>query len=168
MFERAGWSIGAVLALMLMAAVLQLTIPEVLNQAADTLSDYWLRSFGIGLAALAVLPLDGLILIVTILGIPLGLLLWLVFTLLGTAGLVVASYWLGLKVRSLFDRSLEEPGYGGRLWWTLIGFIGLGLINWVPWVGSLAVWLIEIAALGALLISAWVRFRTPRPVSAAI
>jgi hypothetical protein len=166
--ERAGWSVGTILGLTIMAALLQLAISGALGDAADFLGARPLRAFGWGLVALFGLPIVGLILVVTILGIPLGLLLWLVLLLLLAAASVAGSYWLGLRVRGLFDSTLEDPGFGGRVAWTLAGYVGLGVISWVPFVGPLFCFLLGIAAIGALFVTVGTRFRSPRPVSAAI
>ena len=81
---------------------------------------------------------------------------------------VIAAYGLGLRGRVLFARTLEEPAYGARIAWTLVGLVVLAVISWVPFVGGPVVWLFEVTALGALVHTLWTRFRSPRPVSAAI
>lgn len=164
----AGWSLGGVIGLLLLAVVLQWAFPELVLHASDTMADTVLKSFGIGLLALIGLPLIGLLLLFTIIGIPLGLLLWLVLAVLLATATVIAAYGLGLRGRVLLARTLEEPGYGARIGWTLVGLVVLAVISWVPLVGGLIVWLFEVAALGALVHTLWTRFRSPRPVSPAI
>ena len=132
------------------------------------MGDLALKSFGLGLAACIGLPFIGLILLFTIIGIPLGLLLWLVLAVLLATATVIAAYGLGLRGRVLFARTLEEPAYGARILWTLIGLVVLAALSWLPFVGGLIVWLFEITALGALVLTLWTRFRSPRPVSSAI
>lgn len=164
----AGWSLGGIIGLLLLAAVLQWAFPELVLQASDTMGDFVLKSFGLGLLTCIGLPFAGLILLFTIIGIPLGLLLWLVLALLLATATVIAAYGLGLRGRVLFARTLEEPPYGARILWTLIGLVVLAVISWIPFVGGLIVWLFEITALGALVLTLWARFRSPRPVSSAI
>lgn len=164
----AGWSLGGVIGLLLLAAVLQWAFPQLVLQASDTMGDFVLRSFGLGVVAVVGLPLAGLILLFTIVGIPLGLLLWFVLAVLLASATVIAAYGLGLRGRVLFARTLEEPAWGARIGWTLVGLVVLAMLSWVPFVGGLIVWLFEITALGALVITLWTRFRSPRPVSAAI
>ena len=166
--DRAGWSIGTVIGLTIMAALMQLAVPGLVSDASELIGERPLRSFGWGIVALIGLPLAGLFLLITILGIPLGLLLWLVFALLLAAASVTGAYWLGLRIRGLFESSLEDPAFGGRVVWTLAGFVALAVIEWVPFIGTLFVGLVEITAVGALLTAVWSRFRGPRPVSAAI
>lgn len=164
----AGWSLGGIIGLLLLAAVLQWAFPELVLQSSDTMGDLALKSFGLGLAACIGLPFIGLILLFTIIGIPLGLLLWLVLAVLLATATVIAAYGLGLRGRVLFARTLEEPAYGARILWTLIGLVVLAALSWLPFVGGLIVWLFEITALGALVLTLWTRFRSPRPVSSAI
>ena len=166
--EDAGWSIGTIVGLTIMAALLQLVIPGVLNDAADVVSARPLRAFGWGLVALIGLPIIGVLLLITILGIPLGLLLWLVFAVLMGAATVASAYWLGLRIRGLFDSTLEDPAFGARLLWSVVGLVALAVILWVPILGPLFVWLLWVAALGSLVMTIGARFRAPRPVSASI
>jgi hypothetical protein len=166
--EDAGWSVGGILGLTIMAALLQLVIPGVLNDAADVISARPLRAFGWGVLSLVGMPIIGVLLMITILGIPLGLLLWLVFAVLMGAATVAGAYWLGLRIRGLFDSTLEDPAYGGRVLWSVVGFIALGVILWVPILGSLFVCLLWLASLGSLVMAIGARFRAPRPVSANI
>jgi hypothetical protein len=164
----AGWSLGGVIGLLLLGAVLQWAFPQMVLQASDTMGDFVLRSFGLGIVAVIGLPLAGLILLFTIIGIPLGLLLWFVLAVLLASATVIAAYGLGLRGRVLFARTLAEPTWGARIGWTLVGLVVLAVLSWVPLVGGLIVWLFEITALGALVMTLWTRFRSPRPVSAAI
>jgi hypothetical protein len=168
MAESAGWSLGGIVGLTIMAALLHLVIPGVFNDAADVVGTRPLRAFGWGLISLVGLPIIGVLLMITILGIPLGLLLWLVFAVLMGAATVAGAYWLGLRIRGLFDSTLEDPSYGGRVLWSVVGFVALGVILWVPVLGSLFVCLLWIASLGALVLAIGARFRAPRPVSANI
>lgn len=166
--DRAGWSIGTVIGLTIMAALLQLAVPGLASDAAELIGERPLRGFGWGLVALVGLPFAGLLMLLTILGIPLGLLFWLVFALLLAAGTVTGAYWLGLRIRALFESALEEPAFGGRVGWTLAGFVALAVIEWVPYLGPLFVAALEITAVGALLTAIWWRVRGPRPVTAGI
>ena len=82
--------------------------------------------------------------------------------------IVLSAAFLAAFGGVLFARTLEEPAWGARIGWTLVGLVVLAVLSWVPFVGGLIVWLFEITALGALVITLWTRFRSPRPVSAAI
>ena len=166
--DRAGWSIGSVIGLTIMAALVQLAVPGLASDASELIGERPLRGFGWGIVAMVGLPFAGLLMVLTVLGIPLGLLLWLVFALLLAAGSVTGAFWLGLRIRALFDSTLEEPMFGGRVGWTLAGFVALAVIEWVPYLGPLFVALLEVTAVGALLIAVWWRVRGPRPVTAGI
>ena len=160
--------LGSIVALTVLAALLHLVVPGVLAAAADGIGERPLPNFGWGIATVLAAPLAGVVLLLTLIGIPVAVLLWLFLALLLVAATVVAAYWVGLRVRSFTGAKLEDPEFWGRTLWTLAGFVVLAMVRWVPWVGDLAVAVLYAVALGAVLTALWHRFRGPPPVTAGI
>lgn len=156
------------IALALMAALLHLVMPGLVSGAVDHLSARPLNSFGSGLIVIIGGPIAVVFLVITLIGIPVAVLLVLSIAVLTLASSVVAGYWIGLRARSFVSTSLKDPGFWGRVFWTVAGFIVLAAVGWVPVVGEVTVGILGAIAVGALLLALWDRFRGPAPVSPAI
>jgi hypothetical protein len=103
-----------------------------------------LRAGGIGLVALVSLPVLALIACVTVIGIPLGVIVAIVW-LLGVyfAKPVVAQY-IG---RSLFDSPRGTPHYAATL---LAGLVIVRIAVNLPWIGWLAWLVLTLVGLGMI------------------
>jgi len=111
-----------------------------------------LRSALIGLGVLILLPVLAAVLMVTIIGVPIGLLTLLAFPLLLFIGAVLAAF--GLSDR-LFNRVREPRSMGARLLYLIGGLLILVLLGLIPFVGF-ATWMLALMfGLGAL----WQAFR---------
>jgi hypothetical protein len=105
------------------------------------------RSLLIGLAVLILVPLIAVFLMVTVIGIPVGLLTLLAFPLLLLVAWAVAT----LAVADwLFNRGRAEYSLGGRLLLLLAGLVVVTLIGIVPVLGVLVWLLVILLGLGAL------------------
>ena len=153
-----------VVAFTVLAGVLHLAVPGLLSSGADQFSVRPVASFGLGLGLTVGLPLAGVLLLITLIGIPVALLLWFFGVILSALGSAVAAYWIGLRFRGFTTVSLQEPAFWGRVFWTKVGFLVIGFITWVPWAGDLLVWIAYTIATGAVFHAMWVRFRAPAPV----
>jgi hypothetical protein len=109
-------------------------------------------SIGIGIATFILLPIVAVLLLVTIVGIPLGLFLLLGIALLYTAGYVVGAHAVGRKL-------IKAPS--SRYVAFLAGWGIVRLLGLIPIVGGLVWTLVTILGLGALLMAA----RRPAPVA---
>jgi cytoskeletal protein CcmA (bactofilin family) len=111
-----------------------------------------LRSGGIGLAAMVTLPVAAFLVCLTIVGIPLGVLAFV----LGAIGLYFSKTVLALVIgRSLFRDPANPPHYAAAL---LAGLaIVIVAIN-VPLVGGLANFLLTIVGFGIIVTMVFARF----------
>ena len=98
---------GLVLTLLL-GWLLQLIMPERMLRVAVTCSRRTGASLGLGLILPALVTFSGLLLMVTVIGLPLGLLLPVLYGLVLWGGHIAASYVLGSKV---LRRPLGEGGF---------------------------------------------------------
>ncbi|MCC6949056.1 MAG: polymer-forming cytoskeletal protein [Bradyrhizobiaceae bacterium] len=106
-----------------------------------------LRSALIGLGVLILLPILAVVLMVTIVGVPIGLLTLLAFPLLLFIGSVLAAF--GLSDR-LFNRVQEPRSFGARLLYLIGGLLILVLLGLVPFLGFVTWMLALMFGLGGL------------------
>lgn len=109
-----------------------------------------------GIAGTVLLPLLAVLLIVTVVGAPVGLLLLLVvLPVAAFLGWLVAAIWIGdwLVARMRGDREPERPYLAA-----VLGVIVLAIAGMLPFVSAIA----TLFGFGALLLAAWRTFRRDR------
>jgi hypothetical protein len=115
--------------------------------------------YGIGVAILG--PVAGALLVGTVIGIPVGLIVLLIFLpMLGLLGAVTAATWLGLLILNR-GRGGERPARPIAA--SLLGLALLTAMLLLPAVGFLAVVLLSIWGTGALVDRAFRGTPPPRP-----
>lgn len=124
----------------LLGLILLIGARSFVERSVDAMREAPWRSALTGLAVLILLPLLAVVLMVTIIGIPIGLLTLLAFPLLLFVGSVLAAF--GLSDR-LFNRPREPRSFGGRLLYLLAGVLILVLLGLVPFLGFVT-WLLAV------------------------
>jgi cytoskeletal protein CcmA (bactofilin family) len=142
---RVAWWIGYTVSTLILGLLLLLFAPRLDVAIADVVRSRMGAAFGLGAAAFFLVPIVAVILLVTIVGIPLGLFVLLALALLYTVGYVAGAHALGrLLVKMPRSRFLAF----------LAGLGILRLLALVPFLGGL-VWLVaSIFGLGALVVAA--------------
>lgn len=149
-----GIGIGAALVLLiglgLIGAVLQAAVPELLAGAISGMSTRPWLSLGLGFAVLVATPVAVALLFVTIVGLPLGIFVSLVYwaALIGAA--ITAAYWLGSRLAGVFGWSYVGEPVPWRILWTALGLLVLAVLALVPFLGWLLLLLAFIWGLGGL------------------
>ena len=142
--RMAVWIAYSVSALIL-GLLLLLLAPRIDGAIATTARSRLGASIGLGVAAFFLLPIAAILLLVTIVGIPLGVFLLLALALLYTVGYVIASHAVGRFI-------LKAPK--SRFLAFLVGLGILRLLALVPVVGGLSWILATMFGLGLLIVSA--------------
>lgn len=142
--------LGTVLALILLGAALQLAMPGVLSRAAATVIDNPWASLGRGLVLALLLPGAAALLMVTVIGVPIGLVAMAAYFVLFTVAFVAISYRVGLLIRSYTSRKDIAVNFGQRILWTTTGILTLVVASLVPFVGWAFGLLAMIVGLGAV------------------
>jgi cytoskeletal protein CcmA (bactofilin family) len=133
--------------------VVYLLFPRFTVGAAGTIGREPWRSAAVGLLVLVATPVAAFILILTLVGIPLGLALGALYGLALLLGYIVAAFWLGdLGARRL--AAGREPSRGARVTGLVGAFLALALLHLLPVVGGLAGFLAVIVGLGAVALQA--------------
>jgi len=173
----AGWAIPSVTLLLLfgllslalyvaLAAVTGRLFPERLVRIADTISQRSFLSLVLGLLSIPLALMIGLLLLVTVIGIPLAVLLPFLFILAAFVGYTAAVYLLGSKLLGRptgVNRGMLGPIAAGTAFVTVFYAIGVPLMSLegtgrVFGFGFLLLWLVIgtvcwMMGLGALLLS---------------
>jgi cytoskeletal protein CcmA (bactofilin family) len=143
----------------LLGLILLAVARRFVERSIDAMREAPTRSALIGLAVLILTPLLAVVLMVTIIGIPIGLLALLAFPLLLLVASVLAAFGLSDRI---FNRTGESRSIGGRLLYLLAGLLILVLLGLVPFLGFVVWLLATMFGLGAL----WQAMRG-QPVPAA-
>lgn len=156
MAERAG-SVGRAVStvarvvllagLIVCGIVLLWLLPGFTVAAARTIGTRPGRSLGLGVILLLVTPIAAVILMVTIIGLPLGLAAMALYAVALLLGYLTAAVFLGELGARLAGRAELSPG--GRMLSLLLALIVLALIGLIPIAGGLVGALAVITGLGA-------------------
>lgn len=108
-----------------------------------------LKTLGVGFIALFLIPIVSIILMITIVGMPLGFILMpLYFIALYVSNIIVAVA-IGESLRQKFNWTEKHKG----IWLVLIGLVVLSIIGLVPYLGSIVNILVVTAGLGTIIMS---------------
>lgn len=165
--SRAGWVMGALwtMGLMLLAAIIAGALPGATRRMQEELATRpWLASL-LGIVALICIPIAAVVVMITIIGIPLGLL-----ALVGYVALVIVGYVSAAVVVSglLLDRYKSEAAQ--RTAWR-VGAAGLAMLvisslAHVPFVGGFVALAALILGVGVIVGAALHRKQAPPPAAA--
>lgn len=124
---------------------------------ADMLSCFWPRVLR-GALLLVLLPIAGVLLMGSIIGIPVALLLFAFLIMGGIVGTAVSGVMVGLFLeKTVFKRPLFPVTYRP----VLLGILLLSLISVLPYVGLVANAMLLLAAFGSLGTISYRHFRMP-------
>ena len=145
--------IATLAALFTFAAVIMAIFSSHFDLADALMTGQPLQSLGLGVLLAIMLPTAVVILLVTIIGIPLGLFALAAFGVLFGLGIVIAAYWAGLRVRRLTKSGGEAPEIWGRLGWMFVGLVLFAVIGLIPFLGNLVQFLSIVTGLGAFVLA---------------
>jgi hypothetical protein len=154
------WTAG----LLVLAAVLAAALPGFYAGVAETLRARSGISLLLGFAAFICLPVAALIFFITLIGIPLGLLIILLYPVL----LVVGYVSTGISIGALLLQRYRREQAASRMWRlgaTLLGVLGVALLARLPWIGGWIVFLAMLAGLGALALQIGRLHKAPAPAA---
>lgn len=142
------------LGLMLTGIVYFLLFPHFSVQSARHIEQVPLACLGLGFLVLFFTPLVIALLFATGIGVLLGILLAAAYLLMVVSGgLTGAIYVSDVALRRLFKKA--EAGKGLRVLMLIGAFVLLGLVQIIPLLGGLAVFLLSMMGIGALKYQFW-------------
>jgi hypothetical protein len=141
---RVVWWIGYSVSVLILGLLLLAFAPQLFQAVRDTVRARLGASIGWGLGLFFLLPIGSVLLLVTVVGIPLGLSLLLALAFIYTLGYVVATVAVGnLIMRTSSSRWVVF----------LVGWIALRLLALIPVVGGLLWFLGSVWGLGLLAVA---------------
>lgn len=151
--------LGAGLATLVAGLLLAGLASRQIRMAEEVITRRPLRTFAAGLLGVVVFPIVAVLLMVTVVGAPLGIgVLFGLWPLLAYVGYLVAGIWIGewLLNRSQTPTPRERPYLAA-----VIGLVVLQLVGVVPVLGIVSA-IASLLGFGAVLVLAW-RTLTPGP-----
>lgn len=150
--------LAILLSIIITAVVLYLLFPDYSLRASQSLrNEPWL-SLGVGLAVFAGVPLLGVILFSTALGVWLALMLLAIYLVMLLAGYFVGALFVGNAGLDLLRKT--EVSKALRAIALAIAIFALAVFNLVPLLGSLVNWAVMLAGIGALSRQLYQLYRT--------
>ncbi len=119
-------------------------LPKFMLKSADTFGTQTLKSIGVGVITMIVLPFVAIFLFFTLIGIPLGIITFIGYAGLLYVGQFVAHYAVGRYVTNKLGKKWQESAV------YVTGLLTLTLIGLIPIIGWLACMLAHVAGVGAL------------------
>jgi hypothetical protein len=151
------WWLGYTVSVLILGLLLLAFAPHLDQAVVETIRTRLGSSIGWGVALFFLLPIAAVLLLVTVVGIPLGLFVLLALALIYTVGYTVATLGVGRVVMRTSSRYVAF----------LVGLVILRALALIPVVGGL-LWLLA-SAWGLGLLAVAIRAgRTPRTVTTAI
>jgi cytoskeletal protein CcmA (bactofilin family) len=144
------WTIG----LLLVAAVLTAIMPSFYVGVAETVRTRAAMSLLIGFVALICVPVLAILFLITIIGVPLGLLTIALYLML----LVVGYVSTGISIGDWLLARVKSDHSGATLWrigGAVVGVLIVSLLARIPWIGGWVVLAALLVGLGALTLQVW-------------
>lgn len=129
------------------------------NFVNETYKRIW-PNLGWGAFALFVLPIIGVILFVTLIGIPFAILLGLIYLLMVMSAAILTPLAIGSLMMKLVDREAKEYKADWKV--VVVGSIIALVLSLIPVIGPLALFVFFLFALGELVLTIWGLFKRQR------
>jgi cytoskeletal protein CcmA (bactofilin family) len=159
--------LGFFLALVVLGVALQLAIPGILIGSNAIIRTGLWACLGRGLVLALLGPAVAALLMFTVIGAPIGILIFAALVLLYAMAFVAISYSIGLYVGRLFGKSETTIGTGSRIMWTSVGILLLVIVGIIPLIGWAIGMLAIICGLGAVISQLGPLFRRTSSAPAA-
>ncbi len=152
-FGGPGWGLGGslvfFLSLAVSAIVLFLIYPHVSTTVVQRLQDAPFKSLGLGLLVFFATPFVVLMLLVSVLGVPLGLTVLALYFVALIVGLLVGIIWIGdLGFRRL--GKIPDESKWIRAWSIIAAAAILLIIGFIPFIGGLVFFIVLLLGIGAV------------------
>lgn len=150
-FQQGFGVLGNILSL-IYVAIVALILVLIFPKKSGEIVQSWKDKFGYnllwGLLFAVVLPITAIILLITIIGVPFGIGLFLIYPIYLYLGKLAGVVALGSWLKSLYNKDTKLIATWSAV---LLGVVAYGLISLIPAIGPLAKALIVLAGIGVLV-----------------
>lgn len=144
------WVIIGIAGALLVWFIITIWRPQFWSETAGAISREPLKTIGIGALAVFFMPFLAVLLMITVIGLPLGVILALAYGVGLYLSKIIAAVFIGTWLAG----KLAWPAIHKGLWLVLLGLMMLALLVRIPIFGFLVLLLVIFAGLGALLLVA--------------
>jgi hypothetical protein len=144
--------------------VLYLLFPDFTVLASHTIGSDPIKSLGIGLLLVVAMPAIAILTMLTILGIPLGLILFVFYFAALLVGFLVTAFFLGDVGARAFLRH-GPPSSTVRMLCLILALAVLALVNQLPIAGGTLMAAAVLVGLGAMSLHVWRDWTEPEPAA---
>lgn len=141
--------VGLTLSLLLCASIVYWLFPRLTHHASGAVKRDPFKCLGLGLTVVLVMPVLAIVLMITVLGIPLGLVVVALYPVALLIGFLLGLYVLSNGLLMLLRKG-TEVSTGWRFIALVLAIIVLLLTQLIPFVGGLALLFLFLFGLGAL------------------
>ncbi len=137
------------LSLLVTILILRWLFPTLTHNAASRISQSPLRCFGMGTILCLLLPVAAVIMIATVIGIPIGLMVAVIYPVLLFLGFAIATLYLTVSFLTLISREQASK----RLWIPVglaVVLLALSIAQFIPLLGAAILILAIIAGVGGV------------------
>lgn len=145
------------LALLLLGILVIIFMPNQVKLITSKMTGEFWKSLGWGIFSLIVVPIIVILLFLTLIGIPLGLLLFIVYVL----GIYVTGIFVSIVIGKWIFARFGKPDISS-IWALTVGFIVLKLLTWIPIIGWIFGLIVFLWAFGALVSTRFITYKQAR------
>jgi hypothetical protein len=117
-------------------------------KVSDTITTQILKSLGSGVLLLIIIPLVALVLMVTVIGIPLGLIVLFAYIVILYISEIFVGLAIGRRIVTYAKKEISSP-----YWHLVVGLIVIAFATRLPLIGFLISLIVILAGLGALVMT---------------
>ena len=143
------WLLWSLASALLIWFLIRIWRPAFWNNTVHPLAEKPLKTLGVGLLTLLVVPPMIILAMVTLIGIPAGFMLSAIYTFSLYLSRIIVAVFIGQSAAKRF----KWPELHKGVWPVLLGLVVLGLLGLLPFVNFLSSLLTVMAGLGALVMA---------------
>lgn len=152
------WKFTFLVAMFITGAVLIALLPKWTKNAAGNISAKPWLSLGWGFLLFIVTPIAALVVAITVIGLPLGLMICALYTAALYMAWIIVGRYAGWQIIRLFRKEREPSPF----WSLLLGLVILAIIMLIPILSIFAYFLFVIVGLGAGILAAADSYKAAR------
>lgn len=148
-FMKFVWFLWSLASALLIWFLIRIWRPAFWQNTARTLAEQPMKTLGVGLLTLLVVPPMIILAMVTVIGIPIAVILGAVYPIALYLSRIIVAVFIGQWLAKRFKWPELHKGF----WLVLLGLTVLGALRMLPYISFLSSWLIVMAGLGSLVMA---------------